>query len=242
MEADVVTRLADQMATLLGKFQDSRSFGLFLAAPEQAKFKRMAIEAKTLIDEELGIANDFSSNLIMTINNGSGGMVGGPSYSAVADSVEILRGAANTMRRKKVGKQSHPSAIDPKPSYVDPVRLVALQELKNRPYDYSRLALMCGELNIASEHRAYLSVAMLIRAITDHIPPVFNQPNFAAVVANFPGKSGKQLVQHLESSLRPIADKCLHTHIRMKESIPSEVQVDFRHALDALLEEVIRIA
>lgn len=237
-----VEAIADEMQPLLGRFQKSDSFGLFLQAEDQARFKRLAIEAKAQIDESLQIPNDFSVNLVLAITRGSVGMVGGPSYSAVLESIELIRGAANAMRRKQASKSRSSLNINPKPSYVDPARIVALYQLKGKTFDYSRLAQMCGELNMASESGAHLSVAMLVRAITDHIPPIFGQANFASVVANFPGKSNKQIVQTLENNLRPIADKWLHTHIRAKESVPTEVQVDFRQALDALLEEVIRIA
>jgi hypothetical protein len=37
-------------------------------------FKRLAIEAKALLDQTLGFANDFSFNLANAVNAGSGGL------------------------------------------------------------------------------------------------------------------------------------------------------------------------
>jgi hypothetical protein len=64
--------------------------GLLLPTEHEARFKRLAIEAKSQIDEALGRANDFSLNLIHAINSGSGGFFGGPSYAAVSEAAESL--------------------------------------------------------------------------------------------------------------------------------------------------------
>lgn len=85
---------------------------------------------------------------------------------------------------------------------------------------------------------------MLVRAILDHVPPLFGFRTFAEVSANYgaAGTSFKKSMEHLQKTLRNISDSHLHQNIRQKESLPTETQVDFGAALDQLLGEVIRTA
>jgi len=101
---------------------------------------------------------------------------------------------------------------------------------------------MCLELNIAYESRSYISVAMLVRGIIDHVPPVFKKANFREVANCHGGQSFKDSMKHLDKSMRKIGDAYLHEQIRQKESVPSAVQVDVRRELDLLLAEVIRLS
>jgi hypothetical protein len=88
-----------------------------------------------------------------------------------------------------------------------------------------------------------MTIAMLVRAITDHIPPIFGEPNFQGVANNYAGqKSFKKSMANLDRSLRNIADGALHGQIRRRESIPGSAQVSFGADLDVLLAEIIRIA
>ena len=65
-----------------------------------------------------------------------------------------------------------------------------------------------------------------------------------AEVSNYgaAGTSFKKSMEHLQKTLRNIADSHLHQNIRRKKSLPTETQVDFRIALDQLLSKVIRTA
>ncbi len=47
--------------------------------------------------------------------------------------------------------------------------------------------------------------------------------------------------QHLQNSLRNIADNHLHQPIRKKESLPNRSQINFSNDLDVVLAEVIRL-
>lgn len=85
-------KLASSMQMLETKFVDSRTLGLYLQSDDEAEFKRLAIEAKAILDHELGMLNDFSTNLLLTINQRSGGYLGGPSLSAVRSSRAVIEG------------------------------------------------------------------------------------------------------------------------------------------------------
>ncbi|MFP5483650.1 MAG: hypothetical protein ACLGGW_10290, partial [Gammaproteobacteria bacterium] len=95
----------------------------------------------------------------------------------------------------------------------------------------------------AYESHSFLSCAMLIRAILDHVPPIFGLSKFAEITNNYAGggKSFRESMQHLESSSRKIADSYLHMHIRPKEVLPTKNQVEFRADVDVLVGEVVRI-
>lgn len=82
---------------------------------------------------------------------------------------------------------------------------------------------MIEELNLAHEHDAYFTTAMLVRAITDHVPPIFGVGSFAEVANNHSGgRSFGDQMKHLDNSLRKVADGLLHQQIRKAESLPQE--------------------
>lgn len=126
-------------------------------------------------------------------------------------------------------------------AYVASARIAALVELKSGKFDFQRLIVLLQELNSASANSNYLSMAFLIRAIIDHVPPVFGCDTFGQIANNYPGtKSFKKNMDHLHNALRNVADNYLHSHIRQKEDLPTFLQVDFRSQLDQLLGELIR--
>lgn len=127
-------------------------------------------------------------------------------------------------------------------NYVNPDRIADLKSLKNTSFDISKLILFCEELNIAFQYKLYLSTAMLVRAITDHVPPIFIKSTFTEVANNFGSRSFKDSMKNLDNSSRKISDSHLHTHIRKKEVLPNSNQVDFTNDLDVLLAEIYRIS
>jgi len=61
--------------------------------------------------------------------------------------------------------------------YVEPSRIDGLSSINAPAFDQSRLIALCHELNVAWQHGCHHSVAMLVRAILDHVPPVFGGTN-----------------------------------------------------------------
>lgn len=127
--------------------------------------------------------------------------------------------------------------------YVDHSRLTELKDVSSNDFDLSRLICLCEELNKVYSGGCYLSTAMLLRAVIDHIPPIFGLTSFNQVANNYSAgsKSFKDHANNLNGILRKISDSYLHTHIRNKESLPSKIQVDFSPSLDFLLSEVVRV-
>ena len=126
--------------------------------------------------------------------------------------------------------------------YINSSRLDELKNTENSHFDLSRLIRLCEEINYAHQNNCFMTIAMLLRAIIDHVPPIFSLNKFSEVVNNYSGsKSFKELMASFEKSSRKIADSHLHTHIRSKESLPTFTQVNFSPQLDCLLSEIIRI-
>jgi hypothetical protein len=101
---------------------------------------------------------------------------------------------------------------------------------------------MSEELNDNYIRGNYISVIILIRAILDHIAPIFGYSKFTEVVNNLrQDKSTKACFRQLEDSSRKIADGYLHITIRNKEAMPTRTQVNFSHNIDLLLSEVVRL-
>jgi hypothetical protein len=235
--------IASQMAGLLPLFVNGGSTsGLILPTKHAASFKALAIEAKSILDQELGYANDYSINLLHAVNSGAGSFVDGPSYASVEEASEIVRSAIRGIERRRARPPASTGGATP---YVDPGRILSLRDISNAAWDFSRLVELCREINIAAANRCHMSTAMLLRTILNHVPPVLGFSTFAEVANNYgnpkSSKSFKVSMQRLEGSLRNIADMHLHSPIRTREDVPTATQVDFAADLDVLLGEVIRV-
>lgn len=126
--------------------------------------------------------------------------------------------------------------------YVDLERIKELGAIKSDNFDLVKLIKLCEELNESYANGCYLAVAMLVRAILDHVPPIFECKSFAEVANNFAGsRSFKHSMANLENSSRKIADAHLHGQIRSKETLPNKTQVNFSNDLDVLLAEIVRV-
>ena len=124
---------------------------------------------------------------------------------------------------------------------VDPSRIEELKQLNADKFDFSKLIRMCEELNVSFATECHFAVAMLTRAILDHVPPIFGARTFSDVSNHYGGsKSFKASMQTLENSSRNIADHHLHCQIRSSEILPNAKQVDFGNDLDVLLSEIVR--
>lgn len=239
-----LNKIAYDMTALLPHFVHGGNVtGWYLPTEHSATFKTLAIEAKSIMDEELGRANDYSLNMIGAVNSGAGGFIGGPSFASVQEAAKIVQAAVRAIARKRSKPEPVPPGAKP---YVDHARIIALQGLASGKWDFTRLIEMCREINVASANRCHLTTAMLLRSIINHVPPVLGFNNFTELASNYGGpethRSFKGNMQRLDTSLRNIANMHLHSAIRDREDVPTAVQVDFAADLDVLLGEVIRVA
>jgi len=150
------------------------------------------------------------------------------------------RSAKNSISAKRVRAKG--VNLQAGSAYVDFVRLSELRAIKSEKFDLAKLIRLCEELNKCYVDESYFAVAMLVRAILDHVPPIFECESFPQVVSSYSEgtKSFKQSMEHLQNSSRKIADAHLHSHIRKKEVLANKTQVNFASDLDVLLAEIVR--
>jgi hypothetical protein len=125
--------------------------------------------------------------------------------------------------------------------FIDPDRINELKKIKSRKFDLTKLIGICEELNESMANSAHIGASLLVRALIDHVPPIFDFQNFADFANQYPGtRSFKRSMNNLNISLRNIADANIHTQVRKKDVLPTAVQTDFTPELDLLLSEVVR--
>jgi len=169
-----------------------------------------------------------------------GGPYGMKMVSVISDMIDQTIGTLNI--NPELEKKLRATDITTKDYYVDPTRIRQIADIPSEEFDTTKLVKMCEELNIANINNCYMTVAMLVRAIIDHVPPILRCSTFKEVANNYKGtKSFSESMKHLDESMRKISDSILHTEIRKKEVLPTFVQVNFSADLDVLLGEIIRV-
>lgn len=136
----------------------------------------------------------------------------------------------------------HQNSPKKKIEYISELRIKQLSEIDKTKFDLIKVSQFCKEINNSWENENYLSVGVLIRALKDHIPPIFNVKNFSEVANNYSGgKSFSNSMKNLENSSKNISDKLIHSHISKSVTLPVDTQVNFSQDLDVLLEEIVRL-
>jgi hypothetical protein len=139
------------------------------------------------------------------------------------------------------------SAPDPQPSapvYVDESLIKELEDMQgSTEWDVTKLAQLLRELNSNFAAENPYSCLALLRAILDHVPPVFKAPNFDQAVSNHKwGQTDKSTDRVYALKLRDaraLGDDVLHRHIRKKPDLISMEDVPIRRYLNAILRHVI---
>ena len=209
---------------------------------DRATFKRLMLEAKSILDGELGRGNAFGVPLLQMTNLPGYGAFNPPSLGQVHEASALVEGGLNQLRLKQRQPQAQRSSA-PRPFYVDLERIEQLRKIRSPLWDLKRLVRLLQELNIAHAGEAHMATAMLVRAVLDHVAPIFGKATFNEVANNYAApRSFKEQMKHLDESLRKIADSHLHLPVRQSEVLPLGTQVDFRAAVDVLLAEIVRLA
>lgn len=121
-------------------------------------------------------------------------------------------------------------------------RIEQLRGIQCSQFDLKKLIRLCEEINAVYAVGCYFATAMLIRAVLDHVPPLFGLNAFNEVVNNYAGggKSFKDHMEHLHNASRKVADSYLHMPVRQSETLPTPQQVNSGQDLDTLLAEIVR--
>lgn len=126
--------------------------------------------------------------------------------------------------------------------FVDESIIQKLSEIESQDFDLTRLIELCKGLNLNYHNNNHLVVAMIIRSIMNHIPPIFNCKNFNGVANNYKGESSfKGNMQHLQTSFKHIGDSASHSQIKKTEILPTPQGVNFSQDIEVLLIEIITI-
>ncbi|MFH8753975.1 hypothetical protein ACH4GK_42695 [Streptomyces rimosus] len=117
--------------------------------------------------------------------------------------------------------------------------LIADLEAKDTTFRTDKLLALVRELNANHADQHPYACQMLLRAILDHIPPVFGQKSFQHVVAHGPwGRTEKVYMKQL-TEFRASADDALHRQIGTRTSRFSIGDLPTRASVNALLEGVL---
>ena len=122
-------------------------------------------------------------------------------------------------------------------SFISPQRIKELKSVNNQ-FELKKLVALCSELNACHKEACWYAVIALTRTILHYVPPLFGQPNFESVVAQYNGKSLKTVLEELQKVTKSIADHHLHEQAKQSEALLTEQQVNFGNQLDVLLQEV----
>jgi hypothetical protein len=123
--------------------------------------------------------------------------------------------------------------------FVAPSVIESLRQAHHNKYDLAKIVRFCEELNASYASGNYLASSLLIRALLNHVPPVFGHTTFEQVV-NQSARSVKALLKPLDEILRDVADLHTQSLIRHKETLPTKFQIEpFKANLEVLLNEII---
>ena len=153
--------------------------------------------------------------------------------------IEILKAAHLITQPSR-----HVIKIEPENTSGGFINLEIINRLENigSVYDCSRLIRYCEEINDNYERGNYAAVGFLSRAIVDHIPPIFNQKNFAGVAAQLPGErhvSFKKSCEALDKSLKNIVDRSIHKQMDSVDIPPFPEEINFSQDLNTVLARVV---
>ena len=124
--------------------------------------------------------------------------------------------------------------------FIDSALVNKIRSLDSRRFNLSKLVRFAEELNESYRRGHYLSCALLIRAIVNHVPPLFGCVTFSQVVASS-GRSVKAILNQLEEGARDIGD--LHTHetVDRFSTPPTKNQVEpYKPPVEILFKEIER--
>ncbi len=156
-------------------------------------------------------------------------------YDLRADLIPVI-----DVVRQKATDPSWGNQAPTSKEFVDSALVARVASLGAQSFNLAKLIRFTVELNENYSCGNYLSCALLIRAIINHVPPLFGQRTFTQVVASA-GKSVKAILRQLEEGARDIGD--LHTHeiVDGYSSPPTKNQIEpYKPPLEVLYKEIER--
>jgi hypothetical protein len=122
---------------------------------------------------------------------------------------------------------------------VDPDLISKIEQSNGSRLNVVHLVRVLREINSSFAHGNVVGTVLLMRAVLNHVPPVFGYQSLEQVVANV-GRSLKDSYSHLEDGLRKIADFHTHKRIDQTDTYPSRAQVEpYKPQFEVLLQNVL---
>lgn len=129
-------------------------------------------------------------------------------------------------------------------NFFDENLLMQLSSKTNPNFDFSKLIKFCYETNANYSQGNFLSALILLRAILNHIPPIFGSTAFQNLVTtyNINRRIGKnEIFDNLQNGMRKFGDFHNHDVIKRVEVLPSKNQIEpFKPSFEYLIQEIIK--
>jgi hypothetical protein len=138
--------------------------------------------------------------------------------------------------KNATGKSSHVS--EPTTLYIRDEIIEAIKS-KNDGFNYKKLLKLISELNKNYLDSNIYSCLSLIRAITDHIPPLLGYETFEELANNYKGKKTDKNYMFNLLKDRPISDDSLHRPISKSQDLIDMDNVPNKLFLNRLLQECV---
>lgn len=156
-------------------------------------------------------------------------------YDLRADLIPII-----DLIKHKATDSSWGQQVLPSQDFVDSVLVARVASLTGQSFNLAKLTRFTVELNENYTRRNYLSCALLIRAIINHVPPLFGHKTFNQVVASS-SRSVKGILAQLEEGARDIGDLHSHEIVDGYSSPPTKNQIEpYKPPFEVLYQEIER--
>lgn len=124
--------------------------------------------------------------------------------------------------------------VAPVADYVDAGLISGLSAVRDCPLDTRKLVALLSELNVNYAAGQPYACLMLIRAIMDHVPPIFGHDSYSNIVDQLKlARTDKNYLTQLLKS-RFLSDDVLHRHIGRRPDITAMHDVPNRMSVNAL--------
>jgi hypothetical protein len=187
-----VTSVSPTLSLLLSLADDVENFPLHQCGPSddpdmhtaylypfRDRATRFLATAKRLGDPDL-------SELIVGFNTS-------PDYITDAYDLKAKLQCAIDYIREAANDPEYETGARLNSAFLDQETMSKLKSAKLPAFDLTKVIRFCEELNDSYRRANYLSCALIIRALMNHVPPIFGVQTFAQVVASS-GKSVKAIL------------------------------------------------
>lgn len=123
-------------------------------------------------------------------------------------------------------------------AYVDAQVIASISGMADLPHDLTKLLKLIDELNENYNRGNGYAAHALLRAILDHVPPIFGFKDFTAVVNNYKGSQTDKAYLHKLDEFKLQANDVMHRQVSRTPDRLSLDDMPPRVWINRLLEEI----